>query len=88
MQVLDEVIYQIKRHPHSSSSKILAQAALSACSEAFPGPPLIRVAAVLDRESYRLYCHLAWIVYETDFNNRDQAQAMNILKAYAGVEAA
>lgn len=85
MQILNEVIAQIERHPHGKSSQILAQAALSACSDAFPGPPLSKVAAVLDRDNYELYCRLAWSAYEPDFSNADEDRAMRILKPYLGV---
>lgn len=87
MQILDEVIAQIERHPHGKSSQILAQAALSSCSDAFPGPPLIKVATALDRKNYRLYCRLAWIACEPDFSNGDQDRAMRILMPYLGVAA-
>jgi len=85
MQILNKVIGQIERHPHGKSSQILAQAALSACSDAFPGPPLIRVSTALDRENFQRYCRLAWIAYEPDFSNPDQDRAMRILKPYLGV---
>jgi len=76
---LESIKSTLIEHPYSSSSKLLAQAAASACSEDY-GVNLCQASYKLDRDNKRRLWELMNITLQPDFSNKAQYEMLQWLK--------
>ncbi|MBA6417049.1 hypothetical protein H4J50_13580 [Colwellia sp. 6M3] len=87
MNSLESIKSKVIEHPYTSSSKVLIQAAASACSEDY-GVNLCQASYKLDRDNKRLLWELMNITLQPDFSNKAQYEMLVWLEKEGFLECA